>query len=403
MFPVVLNDESFDDSNLEGTNIYYLIANDGIYLRKNIQLTDSLTKVNNISFLKEAKKFAKLKVQKIPFITFKNICHFLFKCYNEYRAEGVILLYYNKEKNHYYPYCPKQEVSGGTVRYSEVPSAYEIGEGYCLLSSIHSHMHSSFHSYGDDNDEKFKDGLHMTFGCEGNNIINISCSIVMNGERFMVDPRDYIEKLEETAIINQDETFIYTTKSKFLIPEKHDSELVDIWFKNVEKIDNTKNNPFVNGNGLVGYISTLKDLNLKRFDSRQWLDLFDEDFGFNDNNHFLTNNDLDLDEAMDLEEYFDEAIQGSECSFCHNKEHMIEIISEAAEQLISDDDDDEGETFCSNKNINPFEKFSDLNKKQLEQINLKNIKVKQSLRNEIWNSGLSLNEKQRIISIVNLI
>ena len=63
-FPIYLDTGQLDYDKLE--DICYIITKNGIYLRKKLQLIDSLIKVGNIPFLGETiKEYAQLDIPKI--------------------------------------------------------------------------------------------------------------------------------------------------------------------------------------------------------------------------------------------------------------------------------------------------------------------------------------------------
>jgi len=190
MFNVYVYNEG---EELPKDDICYLIAKDGILLKKKVGLVESLSKVDKISILGDLKPYAKLHIEKIPGPVFGKIYSFFKEVYKEFGSECVALLYYNTKIKKYKTYIPDQEVSGASLDYVK----NRTFKDYVLMCSIHSHASmSAFHSGTDSDDEKSFDGLHITLGKMNQDILDISASIVTNGTRFIVNPIDYIDNID---------------------------------------------------------------------------------------------------------------------------------------------------------------------------------------------------------------
>jgi len=121
-------------------------------------------------------------------------------------------LFYNQETKQYKIVCPHQKVSAAGAEYNKGMTV----TGWDMIGTIHSHASmSAFHSGIDDKDEESFDGLHITFGNMRDDDISISASIVANGFRVIVDPRDYINQLEMTVDIDEDEKIPYAKTWKW--------------------------------------------------------------------------------------------------------------------------------------------------------------------------------------------
>ena len=97
MFKIHINDGNKD---LPKEDIFYIISKEGVFLKKTLGLIDSITPVNNISFLKDmdVKSMAKLNIPKIPKNIVASIWKFFNRIYELYYSEAIIMIYYN-EKN----------------------------------------------------------------------------------------------------------------------------------------------------------------------------------------------------------------------------------------------------------------------------------------------------------------
>jgi len=174
-------------------DIYYIVAKDGIFLRKKLGLIESLTPVKEISILENAKPYASMSIPKIPGKSMAKVMKFFKKAYQLYSSEAIVLLYFNPTTKTYRIYIPHQKVNGASVDYVKGVHL----DNHIQVGTIHSHANfSAFHSGTDDNDEEHFDGLHITIGNNMDSFPSISASIVSNGMRFKVAPNEYIDNLD---------------------------------------------------------------------------------------------------------------------------------------------------------------------------------------------------------------
>lgn len=191
MFPIWVNDGT---TEMPTDPIFYVVAKDGIYLKKSMGHFNTISKVNAISILGECKPSAKLNITKIKRKQFGQILSLFRAVYNKYKAEVNIILHYNPTKQIFKIDIPPQGVTGGSVNYE---NGLVTHKGYIRIGTIHSHASmSAFHSGTDQGDEESWDGLHITLGKMDQEYFDISCSVMSSKERFIVDPTEYIESVE---------------------------------------------------------------------------------------------------------------------------------------------------------------------------------------------------------------
>lgn len=191
MFPIWVNDGT---SEMPTDSIFYVVAKDGIYLKKSMGHFDTVSKVDGISILGECESFAVLHIAKIPVRKFAQILSLFRAVYGKYKAEVNVILHYNIKRKRFRIDIPPQGVTGASVNYE---NGLETYSGYTRIGTIHSHASmSAFHSGTDQGDEEGWDGLHITLGKMGDKYFDISCSVMSNKERFMVNPEDYIEGIQ---------------------------------------------------------------------------------------------------------------------------------------------------------------------------------------------------------------
>ena len=147
-------------------NLCYLVGSNGVFKHVSNDFYTVNVKTEKIKHLAEVKEHARIHLPKLPFNLLKRIESFFRAAYDKFQSEAVVMLYANpdKEENAWRLEVPKQEVSGGHVKYDLTNIPTEI-DGYRLFGTVHSHASmGAFHSGTDDTDEKKFDGLHITIG-----------------------------------------------------------------------------------------------------------------------------------------------------------------------------------------------------------------------------------------------
>lgn len=182
-------------------NVFYVVAGNGIYIRKKLGILDALVPAKSIPHLNHVKAYATLDIPKISEDDFTKIVSFFRKVYDVHSSEAIALLHYNEKRRDFKIQIPFQEVTGGTVDYKR-ESPWQA-QGYILMCTIHSHAgFGAFHSGIDHSDEEFFDGLHITVGDLSKKLLTISTSIVVNGMRFIVETDDYVEGADKVEYCN---------------------------------------------------------------------------------------------------------------------------------------------------------------------------------------------------------
>lgn len=200
MFPVILMEEGVELPK-EGT--YYVVASNGIFIRRDVGLFSCLVPVESISFLDEldAENQFTSSLPKVPLSIVWQIKKFFNAIVEKYHSEANTILYYNRQLDDFRVFVPDQRVSHSGVNYRRQPITRMEGmEGYLPVGTIHSHCDfSAFHSGTDDADELNFDGLHCTFGHNNKEEISISASYVFSGKRFKVEPETVLQGVTCTS------------------------------------------------------------------------------------------------------------------------------------------------------------------------------------------------------------
>jgi len=197
MFPIHVNDGT---QPIPKDDICYIVAKEGIFLKKKMGIMESIAPVKNISILDSVQSMARMNVKKIPGGQFAQVIAFFREVYKEYNGEAIVLLFYDEVKRVYKIVPPHQKVTAAACDYNKGITI----EGMQMIGTIHSHASmSAFHSGTDDKDEEHFDGLHITVGNVRDEDVSITASIVVNGHRFVVQPEDYIDRLVKTVDIDE--------------------------------------------------------------------------------------------------------------------------------------------------------------------------------------------------------
>lgn len=186
MFNVYLHN---GENPLPEDDICYIIAKDGIYLKKKLGVMDSIAPVKEISILQTLQPTAKMNIPKIPAVEFGRVYEFFKAVYAAHSSEAVVLLFFNETTRKYKIIAPHQKVSGAGAEYDRGI----VIEGYTMVGTIHSHANfSAFHSGTDVGDEMNFDGLHITIGHVASNNPSITACIVANSHRVVIQPEQYV-------------------------------------------------------------------------------------------------------------------------------------------------------------------------------------------------------------------
>ena len=189
-------------------DICYIITKKGPMIKKKLGMVESLVPVKDISILQDLQSYVKLNIPKIPEDLVANTYVFFKAIYNKHRSESIVLIFYNEETKNYIIEPPPQTGNSASLDYTKGTLSFE---GYNLVGTIHSHASmSAFHSGTDHDDEANFDGLHITFGSlNSSDDFTLSCSVVSNGFRSIVEPEQYMEGIEK-FVISPDKPTEYT-------------------------------------------------------------------------------------------------------------------------------------------------------------------------------------------------
>jgi proteasome lid subunit RPN8/RPN11 len=266
-----------DDCELPKEGTYYILAKNGIFAHKDYAEQRKFLRADfdDLKWLGRIQTRVRFELPKIPVdVIFKTLTFFR-RVWYEHHAEAAVVLYFNKDKKEYYVRCPRQEVSGGGVRYGTFDGREDTVErdfesemrskGFVKVGTIHSHCNfSAYHSGVDTNDESvWPDGVHITLGHVDKDNFSVAASLVMNNNRFQVDPTSITEGLTQGRFMGfrQSEHFKIDLKDKEKeahIDQWH-AEIEEEWMKKVSKYTYTSTGPSNWKGGMWGGNTVMDD------------------------------------------------------------------------------------------------------------------------------------------------
>ena len=178
LFPIVAVDES---TAQEPALPAFLVARDGLYLRKRSLLGLSQTRVDEVAHLPAAREYLEYALPKVPASLMGQVVGFFRGVWRERRSEALALLTWDGQS--FGLVVPAQQAGAASVRH-RLESA-DVPRGARLVGSIHSHgALSAGASLIDEADEADFDGIHVVVGDVDQRRPSYSAAIVVDGRRF---------------------------------------------------------------------------------------------------------------------------------------------------------------------------------------------------------------------------
>ena len=187
MFPIVEAGPSLETASLPA----FVVARDGLYLRKRSLLGLSQTKVGRVAHLPEGREFVDYVLPRVPADLMARAVGFFRAVYRLHKTEAAALLLWRDGS--FDLAVPDQNVSSVSVKF-EVSDG-DVPAGSRLVGTMHSHGgFSAYASSTDEDDEAELDGLHIVVGDFDRRRLGYSAAIVVDGIRFHLKTRQLIER-----------------------------------------------------------------------------------------------------------------------------------------------------------------------------------------------------------------
>ena len=187
MFPIVEAGPLLESAPLPA----FVVARDGLYLRKRRLLGLSPTKVGRVAHLPAGSEFVDYALPKVPQDLMARAVGFFRAVYRLHRTEAAVLLLWRDGS--FDLAVPDQKVSSVSVKFELLDG--ELLAGSRLVGTIHSH--GGFGAYAssiDEDDEAELDGLHVVVGDFDRRRLGYSAAIVVDGIRFSLKTGQLIER-----------------------------------------------------------------------------------------------------------------------------------------------------------------------------------------------------------------
>jgi hypothetical protein len=190
VFPVYLKEAGLP---APADPIYYLVTRDGLFQVKETPAFRSAVRVEGLGWLQGQREEAVWKLPFVPGELLGRAIGLFREVFRRHQSEAIVLLHYDPASGGYALAAPEQYVAGGHLFYHIGPTP----PGLVRVGTIHSHGGAeAFHSELDDWDERHDDGLHVTVG-ELDGAVSLSCSLVVDGRRFPLRPREIFAAIPE--------------------------------------------------------------------------------------------------------------------------------------------------------------------------------------------------------------
>ncbi len=187
MFPILA---AGSQTELVGLPLF-VVARDGLYLRKRTLLGLSQTKVEGAAHLPLEREYLDYALPAIPADLMGRVVGFFRAVYRQQRTEALVLLLW--EGGRFAIHVPGQKVTAASVRFSVAEA--ELPAGSRLVGTIHSHgAFGAGASSIDEDDEAELDGLHVVVGDFDRRRQTYSAALVVDGRRFDVRLRNVLER-----------------------------------------------------------------------------------------------------------------------------------------------------------------------------------------------------------------
>jgi hypothetical protein len=309
LFPVYFYEKG---KKLPENGIYYVIAENGIFVKVQHAVGEGLVKAEGIPWLEKVTPEVKMTLPQIPARIIKQAHTFFRKVWDKYQSESYVQLYYSQELNQYRLHCPAQTVSFSSVNYDRADQfSYEERAGsastdinkslrWTMAGTIHSHCNfSAFHSGTDTGDEETFDGIHITLGHVNRDEFSMVASVAINGNRTQLDPLNCVIGISNVENTNHNN--FKKTNSNFHSSFMMNSTRVDQFFSLTLSEEESKNvnsdaemievewMPKVNKEAPQNFLGVGKS-NYSQYYSKSY-------FKGNNSHHFFDSDDADSDDA----------------------------------------------------------------------------------------------------------
>jgi len=169
-----------------------ILGSNGVFCRRSLGFADALVPALNVPGLDRVQPWLAFNWPKIELRHLEISRAFFARIFQLHQGEGMLYLGYKRDEARYDVFCSSQEVDAASVEADPMPRQ----RGWRAVGTIHSHAGMlAGHSSIDSADEQGFNGIHITLGNLGLPVGTLSCSVVIDGYRFVVDPSQLVEDI----------------------------------------------------------------------------------------------------------------------------------------------------------------------------------------------------------------
>jgi hypothetical protein len=185
--------------------VAYVVARSGLFLhRRHAFFTSCVKARSGPGDLHEQANTLRLHHPRIARATFERVIGFFSRIAERHGSEAAVLLLWDEESSEIVVHVPVQRASvsvSWSGRRSPLEVAYDVPADmparYRLIGDVHSHVNeAAYASATDQRDEEHRPGLHLVVGRIGWEPPELHAEFVVDGCRFLVDPKAVIEGYE---------------------------------------------------------------------------------------------------------------------------------------------------------------------------------------------------------------
>jgi hypothetical protein len=177
MFPILEAGPGLEGAALPA----FVVARDGLYLRKRSLLGVSQTRVEHVAHLPAGSEFVEYALPPVPADVMARVVGFFRAVYRAHRTEAAVLLVWRDGV--FDLVVPPQKVTAVSVAFDVRDG--DIPAGWRVVGSMHSHgAYGAYASTTDEDDEAELDGLHVVVGQLDKGRPGYAAAIVVDGVRF---------------------------------------------------------------------------------------------------------------------------------------------------------------------------------------------------------------------------
>ena len=187
MFPILQAGPDLEAASLPA----FVVARDGLYLRKRSLLGVSQTKVGRIAHLPAGSEFVDYALPKVPADLMARVVGFFRAVYRLQKTEAAVLLVWRDGV--FDLVVPPQKVTAVSVAFDVRDG--DVPPGWRVVGSMHSHgAYGAYASTTDEDDEAELDGLHLVVGDLDRRRTGYAAAVVVDGVRFALKASSLFER-----------------------------------------------------------------------------------------------------------------------------------------------------------------------------------------------------------------